>query len=129
MTIPRNKSLSFSLRTTKSLNRGSDSEGSGSRDGESTTGNNLTTLLATPDTNASSLDGILTAESTSVATDYNAIQTNKNYVLCWEISIFLTILRREEPYLVPYLPQIPTFLVLLPYNIVSGKSLEKSGIG
>ena len=37
-------------------------------------------------------------------------------MLCWLISIFFTILRREEPYLVPYLPQIPTFLVLLPYN-------------
>lgn len=33
------------------------------------------------------------------------------YLLCCVISIFLTILRSEAPYLVPYLPVIPTFLV------------------
>ena len=35
------------------------------------------------------------------------------YFLCWDTSIFLTSLRREAPYLVPYLPTIPTFLVRL----------------
>lgn len=35
------------------------------------------------------------------------------YLLCWAISIFLTIFLSEAPYLVPYLPVIPTFLVLL----------------
>ena len=49
------------------MNRRSDSEGSRSGDGESTTGNDLTALLATPNTYASSLDGVLTAESTGVA--------------------------------------------------------------
>merc|ERR1719422_1758562 len=34
------------------------------------------------------------------------------YFLCWETSIFLMSLRREAPYLVPYLPTIPAFLVL-----------------
>ena len=48
------------------------------------------------------------------------------YVLCWVISIFLTILRREEPYLVPYFPQIPTFLVLLPYNHREKKIHQKN---
>ena len=31
-------------------------------------------------------------------------------------SIFLMTLRRVAPYLVPYFPQMPTFLVWLPYN-------------
>ena len=47
---------------------------------------------------------------------YTSYSNARPYVLCWEISIFFTILRREEPYLVPYFPQIPTFLVLLPYK-------------
>ena len=47
---------------------------------------------------------------------YTSYSNARSYVLCWEISIFFTILRREEPYLVPYFPQIPTFLVLLPYK-------------
>lgn len=33
------------------------------------------------------------------------------YFACWVISIFLIILRIEAPYLVPYLPTTPTFLV------------------
>ena len=35
------------------------------------------------------------------------------YFECCEISIFFIILRKEAPYLVPYFPVIPTFLVLL----------------
>ena len=31
---------------------------------------------------------------------------------CWETSIFFTCLRSDEPYRTPYLPVIPTFLVL-----------------
>ncbi len=33
------------------------------------------------------------------------------YFPCCVISIFLMVFLREAPYLVPYLPQIPTFLV------------------
>lgn len=33
------------------------------------------------------------------------------YLLCWVISIFLTIFLKEAPYLVPYFPVIPTFFV------------------
>jgi len=35
------------------------------------------------------------------------------YFACWLTSIFLTIFRKEAPYLVPYLPTIPTFRVRL----------------
>ncbi|CAB0036518.1 unnamed protein product [Trichogramma brassicae] len=35
----------------------------------------------------------------------------QQYLECWVISIFFTILRRDAPYLVPYLPVMPTFLV------------------
>ena len=35
------------------------------------------------------------------------------YLECWEISIFFTVFLREAPYLVPYFPVIPTFLVRL----------------
>ena len=35
------------------------------------------------------------------------------YLECWEISIFFTVFLREAPYLVPYLPVIPPFLVRL----------------
>jgi hypothetical protein len=35
------------------------------------------------------------------------------YLACWVISIFLTCLRREAPYLTPYLPVTPTFFVRL----------------
>lgn len=35
------------------------------------------------------------------------------YLECCVISIFLTILRREAPYRVPYFPTIPTFFVRL----------------
>ena len=75
-----NTDLSFSLRTTKSLNRGSDSEGSRSGDGKSTTSKDLTALLAFPNTNTTSLNGVLTAESTSVAMDYTPL--SNIYVLC-----------------------------------------------
>ena len=66
--------LSFSLRTTKSLNRRSDSEGSRSRNSESTSSNNLTAFLTFPNTNTGSLDSVLTAESTSVTTMINTIR-------------------------------------------------------
>ena len=73
-------SLSLSLGTTKSLNRRSDGESSRSGDGKSTTSKDLTALLAFPNTNAASLNGVLTAESTSVAKDY--IPLSNLYVLC-----------------------------------------------
>lgn len=38
------------------------------------------------------------------------------YLECWVISIFLTIFRNEAPYRVPYLPVIPTFLVLFAWK-------------
>lgn len=41
------------------------------------------------------------------------------YLACWVISIFFTILRKDEPYLVPYLPTIPTFLVLFAYLLLN----------
>ena len=41
-------------------------------------------------------------------------QKTQLYVECWETSIFLAILRRVEPYLVPYFPVIPTFFVRFP---------------
>ena len=66
--------LSFSLRTTKSLNRRSDSEGSRSRNSESTSSNNLTAFLTFPNTNTGSLDSVLTAESTSITTMINTIR-------------------------------------------------------
>ena len=65
--------LSFSLRTTKSLNRRSHSESSRGGNRESTSSNNLTALLAFPNTNAGSLDGILTAESTSITTNHSSL--------------------------------------------------------
>lgn len=43
-------------------------------------------------------------------------QKEQGYFPCWVISIFLTIFLREAPYLVPYLPVIPTFLVCLALN-------------
>ena len=47
-------------------------------------------------------------------------QKTQLYLECWATSIFLTTFRREEPYRVPYLPQIPTFFVRLPYrNMIS----------
>jgi len=42
------------------------------------------------------------------------------YLLCWEISYFLTTLRRVAPYRVPYLPTTPAFLVRLPCKTRSG---------
>ena len=41
------------------------------------------------------------------------------YVACCVTSIFLMTLRSVAPYLVPYLPQIPTFLVCFPYKIIA----------
>ena len=111
------KRLRLVLGTTKSLNRGSHSKSSGGRNGPSTSSNDLVALSALPNADASSLDGVLTAESASITTGHSL--STQTYVPCWLISIFLTILRREEPYLVPYFPQIPTFLVLLPYDLVS----------
>ena len=45
---------------------------------------------------------------------------------CWEISIFLMTLRSDEPYLVPYLPVMPTFLVLLPMLFLVSRVLYHS---
>lgn len=39
-------------------------------------------------------------------------QKVQTYLACWVISIFLTCFRSDAPYLVPYLPVTPTFLVL-----------------
>merc|ERR1719414_577352 len=41
------------------------------------------------------------------------------YLACCEISIFLTVLRREAPYRVPYLPTTPTFLVRFAILLIS----------
>lgn len=38
-------------------------------------------------------------------------QKEHKYFEVLEINIFLTIFRSEAPYLVPYLPQMPTFFV------------------
>lgn len=38
-------------------------------------------------------------------------QKLQEYLECWDTSIFLIIFLREAPYLVPYFPTIPTFLV------------------
>ena len=60
-------SLSLSLRTAKSLNRGSDSESSRGSNGPGTSSDDLSALLALPNTDARSLHGVLTAEGASVA--------------------------------------------------------------
>ena len=114
MTKRQRWSLSLSLGTTKSLDGRSDSQSSRGSNSPGTSGNDLSALLALPDTDARSLHGVLTAEGAGIAINHTS--TRCSYVLCWVISIFFTILRREEPYLVPYFPQIPTFLVLLPYS-------------
>ena len=109
-----NECLSLHLGAAKSLNGRTDGQSSRGGNSPSTSSNHLSTLLALPNTDARSLHGVLSAEGTSITSDYlNYFELA--YVLCWVISIFFTILRREEPYLVPYFPQIPTFLVLLPY--------------
>jgi len=41
-------------------------------------------------------------------------QNGHVYLACWVISIFFTVFRSDAPYLVPYLPQMPTFRVRLP---------------
>ena len=63
-----NMSLSLNLRTAKSLNRGSHSQGSRSSDSPSTSSNDLSALLTLPDTDTSSLHSVLTAEGTSITT-------------------------------------------------------------
>ena len=60
-------SLSLSLRTAKSLNRGSDSESSRGGNGPGTSSDDLSALLALPNTDARSLHGVLTAESAGIA--------------------------------------------------------------
>ena len=42
-------------------------------------------------------------------------QKTQLYLACWVTSIFLITFLKVAPYLVPYLPQIPTFLVCFPY--------------
>ena len=71
------KRLGLVLGTTKSLNRRSHCKGSGGRDGPSTSSNDLLALLAFPNTDASSLDGVLSAEGASVAMPS---QTNQHQV-------------------------------------------------
>ena len=44
----------------------------------------------------------------------NFPQKVHEYFACWETSIFLISLRRDAPYLVPYLPAGPTFFVRFP---------------
>jgi hypothetical protein len=41
------------------------------------------------------------------------------YLACWLTSIFLTCLRREAPYLVPYLPVTPTFCRVVSHLLAS----------
>ena len=59
--------LSLGLAATKSLNRRSHGHGNGGRHHEGTSSNDLSALLALPDTRAGSLHGVLTAESAGVA--------------------------------------------------------------
>ena len=60
-------SLSLNLRTAKSLDGGSDGEGSRGGDSPGTSSNDLSALLALPDTDAGSLHGVLTAEGADIA--------------------------------------------------------------
>ena len=48
-------------------------------------------------------------------------QKTQVYRACCEMSIFLTCLRREAPYRVPYLPTTPAFLVRLAMVEAGGK--------
>ena len=60
--------LSLNLGTAKSLDRRSDSHGSGRSDSPSTSSDHLSALLALPNTHARSLHGVLATEGTSIAT-------------------------------------------------------------
>lgn len=61
-------------------------------------------------------DNFSTLYWTNVSSFFITLPQNVQvYLACWVISIFFTILRREAPYRVPYLPTIPTFLVRLAY--------------
>lgn len=100
----------------------------------STAGNDTLTSFAWPDTDTSALHGVLEINQTKTKLISHWKIPNKIpitqkwhenrsaptfpqkehvYFECWVISIFFTILRREAPYRVPYLPTIPTFLVRL----------------
>ena len=60
--------LGLNLGAAKSLDRRSHSHGSRSGDSPGTSSDDLSALLALPNTHARSLDGVLTAESASIAT-------------------------------------------------------------
>lgn len=51
-------------------------------------------------------------------------QKSHRYLECWLTSIFLICLRRDAPYLVPYFPTIPTFLVRLACACAGGSSFH-----
>ena len=59
--------LGLNLGAAKSLDRRSHSHGSRGSDGPGASSDDLSALLALPNTHARSLDGILTAESASIA--------------------------------------------------------------
>ena len=66
--------LSLNLGTAKSLDRRSDSHGSGRSDSPSTSSDHLSALLALPNTHARSLHGVLTAEGASIATRHTRMR-------------------------------------------------------
>ena len=79
MTKRQRWSLSLSLGTTKSLDGRSDSQSSRGSNGPGTSSDDLTALLALPNTHARSLHGVLTAESASIAT---CKRTNRRWHTC-----------------------------------------------
>ena len=74
MTKRQRRSLSLSLGTTKSLDGRSDSQSSRGSNGPGTSGNDLSALLALPNTHTRSLHGVLTAESAGVAINHIPIR-------------------------------------------------------
>ena len=49
---------------------------------------------------------------TAILLTHSLPEKGETYLALWVISNFLTTFLREAPYLVPYLPTIPAFLVL-----------------
>ena len=68
--------LSLGLAATKSLNGRSHGHSDRSREHARTSSDHLSALLALPDTRASSLHGVLTAESAGVARGHEATRGN-----------------------------------------------------
>ena len=55
-------------------------------------------------------------------------QKTQLYLECWVTSIFLITFLNVAPYLVPYFPQIPTFLVCFPCWIEMNNTERKINI-